>query len=53
MPFTPFHMGPGCLIKALTGNRLSLTIFGFSQIAMDVQPLVHMLRGEGIVHTTH
>jgi len=50
MPFTPFHMGPGCFIKAVAGNRFSLTVFGFSQIAMDVQPLVHLLRGEGILH---
>lgn len=50
MPFTPFHMGPGCAIKAVAGNSFSLTVFGFAQVAMDVQPLVHLLRGEGVLH---
>jgi hypothetical protein len=50
MPFTPFHMGPGCAIKAVAGQSFSLTVFGFAQVAMDVQPLIHMLRGEGILH---
>jgi hypothetical protein len=50
VPFTPFHMGPGCAVKAVLGKAFSLTVFGFAQVAMDVQPLVHLLRGEGIVH---
>lgn len=50
MPFTPFHLGPGCAVKAIAGNAFSLTVFGFAQVAMDVQVLVHLLRGEGVVH---
>jgi hypothetical protein len=50
VPFTPFHLGPGCALKAIAGNSFSLTVFGFAQVVMDVQPLVHLLRGEGIVH---
>ncbi len=34
MPFTPFHMGPGTAIKAVTGRHFSLTIFGFAQVLM-------------------
>lgn len=50
MPFTPFHMGPGILIKALLGGSFSLMVFGWTQIVMDIQPLVAMITGEGHVH---
>jgi hypothetical protein len=50
VPFTPFHMGAACVVKAVAGRRFSLMIFGFSQIAMDIEPLVHLLRGEGVIH---
>jgi hypothetical protein len=50
MPFTPFHMGPGCAIKAVLGRSFSLTVFGFAQVAMDLQPLAHLLLGQGIRH---
>lgn len=50
MPFTPFHMGPGLALKALGGPRFSLVAFGLTQVALDLQPLVVMLRGHGHVH---
>jgi len=50
VPFTPFHMGPGIAIKAVGGRRFSLMIFGFSQVAIDIEPLVHIIRGDGVVH---
>lgn len=50
MPFTPFHMGPGILIKALLGGSFSLMVFGWTQIVMDIQPLIAMITGEGHVH---
>lgn len=50
MPFTPFHLGPGLAIKAVTGPRLSLTTFAVAQVAMDLEPLIHMLRGDVRVH---
>lgn len=50
MPFTPFHMGPGLLIKSLLGGAFSLMIFGWSQILMDIQPLLVMITGEGHLH---
>ena len=39
MPFTPFHMGPGILIKSLLQGAFSLMVFGWAQIVMDIQPL--------------
>ncbi|TCI05211.1 hypothetical protein EZV61_04410 [Corallincola luteus] len=50
MPFTPFHMGPGLLIKALFQGSFSLMVFGWSQIVMDIQPLIVLLTGEGHLH---
>ena len=50
MPFTPFHMGPGILVKALLQGSFSLMVFGWTQIVMDIQPLVVLLTGEGHLH---
>ncbi len=50
MPFTPFHMGPGLFIKAILQSSFSLMIFGWTQIIMDIQPLIVMLSGNGHVH---
>lgn len=50
MPFTPFHMGPGLLVKGILQGSFSLMIFGWSQIVIDIQPLVVMLSGRGHVH---
>jgi membrane-bound metal-dependent hydrolase YbcI (DUF457 family) len=50
MPLTPFHMGAACAVKAVTGGLFSMTVFGFAQVAMDLEPLYHLLRGEGIIH---
>ncbi len=50
MPFTPFHMGPGLLVKALLQGSFSLMVFGWAQILMDIQPLVVILTGEGHLH---
>lgn len=50
MPFTPFHMGPGILIKAFLQGSFSLMVFGWAQIVMDLQPLFVLLTGEGHLH---
>lgn len=50
MPFTPIHMGPGIAVKALMQGSFSLMVFGWTQIVMDIQPLVVMLTGEGHLH---
>jgi hypothetical protein len=50
VPFTPFHMGPGLGVKAILGQRFSWMIFGLSQVAMDVEPLVRILRHDPEVH---
>lgn len=50
MPFTPIHMGPGILIKAFLQTSFSLMVFGWTQIVMDIQPLIVMITGEGHLH---
>jgi hypothetical protein len=50
MPITPFHMGPGLLVKAVGGRHVSLTVFGFSQVVMDIEPLVRMIRDDVVLH---
>ncbi|THB68027.1 MAG: hypothetical protein D6B27_03475, partial [Gammaproteobacteria bacterium] len=50
MPFTPLHVGPGLLIKAMLQGSFSLMIFGWSQILMDIQPLVVIISGKGVLH---
>ncbi len=50
MPFTPIHMGPGILIKAILQGSFSLMIFGWAQIVMDLQPLLVILTGEVHLH---
>lgn len=43
-------MGPGILIKSLLQGSFSLMVFGWSQIIMDIQPLIVLLTGEGHLH---
>ena len=50
MPFTPFHMGPGILVKAILQGSFSLMVFGWTQILMDIQPLIVMVTGQGHLH---
>lgn len=55
MPFTPLHMGPGLAVKAVMQRKFSLMVFGWSQIVIDLQPLLAMTTGlvdlHGFSHT--
>jgi membrane-bound metal-dependent hydrolase YbcI (DUF457 family) len=50
MPFTPFHMGPGLVLKAIGGRHFSVLVFGIAQVAMDIEPLLGLLRGAPVLH---
>ena len=50
MPFTPIHMGPGLFIKSILQGSFSLMVFGWTQIVMDIQPLLVLITGEGHLH---
>ena len=50
MPFTPFHFGPGLLIKTLLPGQFSLSMFALANVAMDVEPLFRILRHDKELH---
>ncbi len=50
MPFTPFHMGAALLLKPALRLNFSVLIFGASQIAIDIEPLVRIIRGDAVLH---
>jgi LexA-binding, inner membrane-associated putative hydrolase len=50
VPLTPFHLGPGALFKAAARRRFSFMVFGGSQVLMDIEPLVKMIRGDAVIH---
>ncbi len=50
MPFTPFHFGPGLLLKSAAPRHISLAAFAATQVAVDLEPLYFMMRGESPAH---
>ena len=47
-------MGPGLAVKALAGRHFSVLTFGIAQVAMDIEPLVGLVRGADVLHgATH
>jgi hypothetical protein len=50
MPFTPFHLGPGAAIKAACPRHFSLTVFSFTQVAIDCETLYYLLHRQYPVH---
>jgi hypothetical protein len=52
VPFTPFHFGPGLLLKLAAPRRVSVTAFIATQVAVDLEPLYLLMRDEYPVHRT-
>ncbi len=50
MPITPFHLGPGAAVKAMSPRHFSFTVFGFSQALMDLEPIGFFLATGDPVH---
>jgi hypothetical protein len=50
MPFTPFHFGPGLIIKAAAPSQFSLTAYTLANVAVDLEPLYHIVRGDSPLH---
>ena len=55
MPFTPFHLGPGAVFKAVGGDRFSFMVFGGSQVLIDLEPGLRLMTESvplhGFTHT--
>jgi hypothetical protein len=50
MPATPLHLGPGLLLKSVAGRHFSLSVFAFSQVVIDLEPAVRIVREDPILH---
>ena len=50
MPFTPFHFGPAAAVKAVAPRHFSFTMFVFTNVAIDVEPLYYMLTNDWPIH---
>lgn len=51
MPLTPFHFGPGLLIKSILLRRFSFFVFICSQILIDCETASNILAGREKLHT--
>lgn len=50
MPFTPLHFGPGLIVKAAVPGQFSLTAYTLANIAVDLEPLFHIVRRDFPLH---
>jgi hypothetical protein len=51
MPYTPLHMGPGMIVKAMIPRHFSIVAFGIAQVLIDLEVLWHMVRYNRQDHT--
>ena len=50
MPATPFHFGPGLLVKAVAPRRFSMAAYSLSQVVIDIESGYYMFHHETPVH---
>ena len=50
MPFTPFHFGPGLLLKAAAPRQVSFLAFAVTQVLIDLESLYNLVQGAWPVH---
>jgi len=50
MPATPFHLGPGLLVKAVAPRQFSMAAYSLAQVVIDLESGYYLLRGEYPVH---
>lgn len=51
MPFTPFHFGPGYLVKSLFMKRFHFLAFVVSQVLIDLETAYNLIRQNVRWHT--
>ncbi len=51
MPYTPLHMGPGMIAKAMVPRHFSIIAFGITQVLVDLEVLWNMERNNTPLHT--
>lgn len=52
MPFTPYHLGPGLLIKAAAPARFSFAAYTATQVVIDLESGYYLFSGQTPVHRT-
>lgn len=50
MPATPFHFGPGLLVKAAAPRRFSMAAYSLAQVVIDIESGYYLLQGATPVH---
>ncbi len=50
MPATPFHFGPGLLVKAVAPRQFSMAAYSLSQVVIDIESGYYMLHHATPVH---
>jgi len=50
MPATPFHFGPGLLVKAVAPRQFSVAAYSVAQVVIDIESGYHLLHGDYPVH---
>jgi Domain of unknown function (DUF4184) len=50
LPFTPLHFGPAVFAKGVSPKHFSLTAFVAANVAIDLEPLYHLVRGDYPIH---
>jgi len=50
MPATPFHFGPGLLVKAAAPRQFSMAAYSLSQIVIDIESGYYLLQQATPVH---
>ena len=50
MPVTPFHFGPGVLLKAAAPTQFSMAAYSLAQVAIDAEAGYHLLKHDWPVH---
>lgn len=50
MPATPFHFGPGLLVKAVAPHHFSVAAYSVAQVVIDLESGYYLLKGDYPVH---
>lgn len=50
MPATPFHLGPGLLVKAAAPHHFSMAAYSLAQVVIDIESGYYLLTGGYPVH---
>jgi hypothetical protein len=50
MPATPFHLGPGLLVKAAAPQQFSMAAYSLAQVVIDIESGFFQLRRDYPVH---